>query len=264
MGAERSRRGLRLADVVADDLRGRILDGSIADGSMLPKQEELIERFGVSPPSVREALRVLEAEGLISVKRGNVGGAVVSLPGPEQIGYMLAMVLRARLVELRDVADALAGIEALCAETAAKRPDRQETVIPRLEARMRESHASVGDIDAFMRSAHGFHEDLVSACGNETLVLMAGAVEVVWAAHLEKYERTPGAIRKFEDPDFRRRSQADHEAIVQAIANGEAEQAAVLVRAHMVQPELEDILQEQSAVHALSMGRGRERFSIDD
>src|SRR6478736_7209435 len=61
------RRPLRLAEAVADALRNRILNAEYADGAMLPKQEELVDEFGVSLPSVREALRSLETEGLITV-----------------------------------------------------------------------------------------------------------------------------------------------------------------------------------------------------
>ncbi|HRE03853.1 MAG TPA: GntR family transcriptional regulator, partial [Ilumatobacteraceae bacterium] len=62
----------RLAEMVADVLRQRILSGELGDGSIIGKQEELIEEFNVSKPSIREALRILETEGLISVQRGKL------------------------------------------------------------------------------------------------------------------------------------------------------------------------------------------------
>ena len=71
----RRARAPRLADVIAGDLRQRILSGEIADGDPLPSQERLMKRFEVSQPSIREALRVLEADGLITVRRGKDGGA---------------------------------------------------------------------------------------------------------------------------------------------------------------------------------------------
>jgi GntR family transcriptional repressor for pyruvate dehydrogenase complex len=93
----------RLAEMVADVLRRRILAGQLADGSMLPKQEELIDEFGVSKPSMREALRILETEGLITVQRGNVGGAIVHAPQASNAAYMLGLVLQSRSVSLYDV-----------------------------------------------------------------------------------------------------------------------------------------------------------------
>src|SRR6185437_7074718 len=55
----------RVAQMVADVLRTRIVDGELPDGSLLPKQDDLIDEFQVSRPSFREALRILESEGLI-------------------------------------------------------------------------------------------------------------------------------------------------------------------------------------------------------
>ena len=63
-----------MAEMVADVIRARIVAGTLPDGSMLPKQDQLISEFQVSRPLFREALRILESEGLISVRRGNIGG----------------------------------------------------------------------------------------------------------------------------------------------------------------------------------------------
>ena len=90
----------RLAEMVADGLRERILSGELGDGDMLPKQDDLLAEFRVSPPSIREALRILETEGLITVQRGNVGGAIVHRPKPATAAYMLGLVMQSRSVQL--------------------------------------------------------------------------------------------------------------------------------------------------------------------
>ena len=56
----------RLAEVVAGVLRERIVNGELGDGDLLPKQDELIEEYRISRPTLREALRILEGEGLLS------------------------------------------------------------------------------------------------------------------------------------------------------------------------------------------------------
>jgi DNA-binding FadR family transcriptional regulator len=83
----------RVAELVADALRQRILGGDLTDGQLLPNQENLLTEFSVSKPSLREALRILEAEGLITVRRGNVGGAVIHQPQARHAAYTLALVL---------------------------------------------------------------------------------------------------------------------------------------------------------------------------
>src|SRR5262249_40460441 len=82
-----------LAELVAGARRQQIIDGRLQDGDRLPKQDELAERFDISGPSVREGLRILEAEGLITVRRGKFGGAFVHAPHPANAAYNLALVL---------------------------------------------------------------------------------------------------------------------------------------------------------------------------
>src|SRR5947209_10077490 len=118
----------RLAEVIAAELREGILAGEYEDGGSLPKQEDLIERFGVSPPSIREALRVLETEGLVTVQRGNVGGAIVHAPQAGQAAYMLALVLQHQAVPVRDIVATLQRLDPACAEACAERPNRRRTV----------------------------------------------------------------------------------------------------------------------------------------
>ena len=70
----------RIAETVAAELRSRILVGDGPHDYRLPTQEQLVKEFGVSYPSIREAIRILETEGLVTVRRGNVGGAEVHRP----------------------------------------------------------------------------------------------------------------------------------------------------------------------------------------
>src|SRR4029450_7586038 len=87
---------------VADELRQLIVSGALDEGDSLGNEAELIERFGVSRPSLREALRILEAEGLISVLRGVLGGVVAHRPDQRLTPRTAALVLQARNVSLAD------------------------------------------------------------------------------------------------------------------------------------------------------------------
>lgn len=230
----RQARRPRVADVVADNLRDRVLSGELADGDLLPRQEQLIEDFAVSPPSLREALRILETEGLVRTLRGNVGGAQVEVPRPEKVAYLLAMVLQVRGVSIDDVAESLAQLESLCAVMAARRDDRVE-VAAQLRARIEESRAALHVPEAYVRSARRFHEDLVQACGNDTLIIVLGAVEALWSAHVEELTLQRNAAEPF-DLDYRTRSIDTHLAIADAIESGDVARVARLVREHMDEP----------------------------
>jgi DNA-binding FadR family transcriptional regulator len=65
---------------IADEIRALIVSGQLADGDLVGREPELVERFGVSRPSLREALRILEVQGLISVVRGVLGGSFARRP----------------------------------------------------------------------------------------------------------------------------------------------------------------------------------------
>lgn len=224
----------RVAELVAERLRERILSGELQDGASLPKQDALIAEFGVGPPSLREAMRILETEGLVRVRRGNVGGAVVSVPRPESMASMLAMVLESRRTPIDDVGASLGDLEALAAAMAARRPDRAELVAT-LRARI-EASRSAPDTDTYVAVARAFHEDLVAGCGSETLRIVMGAVESVWSAHVEALTRRTGQVDAFEDPAFRERSIAAHVAITDAIERGDADAASRLLDEHMHDP----------------------------
>lgn len=227
----------RLAEMVARELRGRILSGELADGAMLPKQEELLEEFGVSLPPLREALRILETEGLITVQRGNVGGAVVHAPQPSKVAYMMGMVLQSHDVTLSQVLQAIIAFEPACAAACAARPDRELTVLPRLRATLDAAEAALEDPAAYTGLARQFHLDLVATCGNEPMALVAGALEALWTVHVDILARRHERHGAFDDLSARRQSAKDHERLYARIAKGDVRGAEQAARAHYSQPE---------------------------
>ena len=83
----------KMADRVATVLRRMFIRGEIPEGTMLPPESELMERFGVSRPTLREAFRVLESESLIEVQRGVRGGARVTRPRRETLARYAGRIL---------------------------------------------------------------------------------------------------------------------------------------------------------------------------
>jgi GntR family transcriptional repressor for pyruvate dehydrogenase complex len=232
----RQRRQPRLADLVAGELRERILSRELSDGAVIPKQEDLLEEFGVSAPPIREALRILETEGLVRVRRGNTGGATVQAPRAEKVAYMIGLVLQVRGVSVEDVAAAMGRLEPVCAGLAAARADRVDSVVAMLRRRLESSRAALDDPDEYVRQARRFHEELVAECGNETMILLVGALESLWSAHVETLAREPAQLGEFSDRATRAASLAEHVALVEAIAAGDSEAAEELARVHLAEP----------------------------
>ena len=238
----------RLAEMVAAALRKRIVAGEIEDGGMLPKQEDLMAEFGISLPPMREALRILETEGLITVRRGNTGGAVVHRPQPGKAAYMLGLVLQSREVQLTDVLSALRQLEPVCAAACAAREDRADNVLPRLRATLDAAEAALEDGTEYTRQARQFHSDLVASCGNETMILVVGALESLWSAHVDQLGWGRSQLGSFADIEVRRMSMKDHDRLYRCIADGNVRGAEKAVREHL--SEKAHVLDDKGWQHA--------------
>jgi DNA-binding FadR family transcriptional regulator len=157
---------------IADELRSLIVSGELTEGDSLGRELELIERFGVSRPSLREALRILEAEGLITVVRGVRGGVVVHAPDERMTARTAALVLQTRNVSLADVFEARSLLEPIAARTIASMRGRP-TAVRQLRSQIRRQEAVIEDPEAFGVENAAFHELLVSVAGNQTLSIVA-------------------------------------------------------------------------------------------
>ena len=232
-----------VAEMVADVIRARIVAGTLPDGSMLPKQDQLISEFQVSRPSFREALRILESEGLISVRRGNVGGAQVHAPTPQNAARTLGLVLQAQGVALDDLASALAVIEPACAAHCAQRDDRNLALVPQLrELNLRCRAVEPQDKAEAARLFHQFHHAIIEGCGNATLVIVIGALERLWTLHEKAWADYADTAGGEGGPELRASVVAAHEDITDAIEAGDSGRAQHLVAAHltMIQPLMMD------------------------
>ncbi|MEO6124682.1 MAG: FCD domain-containing protein [Ilumatobacteraceae bacterium] len=231
----RVRRRFGVAEAVADQLRQRILSGDDYADGMLPKLEDLTEEFRVSTAAMREACRILQTEGLISVVRGNTGGAIVHRPSADNVAYTVGLVLQARGVMMPDVARAIERFEPLGAELCAEREDREQAVLPALEAAQRELEDCVklGHGEAASGAARRWHEVLVESCGNETVEVLLGALLATFRAHVTA-EAAEFRARGIElSPELAKRTIDEHNHIQELIRIGDGPGAMAAARAHL-------------------------------
>ena len=220
----------KVAELVAAHLRWRIVSGELADGDALPRESDLLAEFGVSRPSLREALRVLETEGLVRIRRGNVGGAIVRRPTASSAAYHLSLTLRVNEVTHDDLAVARLAVEPICAALAAGVPDRH-AIADELTRLVDESERCVTTAE-FTESAHEFHRRLTELCGNTTMAVMAGTLEAVWAAQETRVVEISSDTLHSSRGE-RRRSIAAHRRLIAAIADGDANRASRAMRQHL-------------------------------
>jgi DNA-binding FadR family transcriptional regulator len=222
----------RVAEIVASRLRDDILSGRLKEGDVLPSQESLFGEFGVSPPAVREAIHILETDGLISVRRGNVGGAVVHLPTAERTAHMISMVLQARAATPVDVSEALMHLEPICAGMCATREDRMTEVVPYLQDEIDTQTEQFDDVSHYVPNARHFHETLVARCGNEPMILLIGSLELIWSAHESSVWSDDGEPAPMVGKT-RRAALRDHQRLLDAIREGNAARAVRLAQEHL-------------------------------
>jgi GntR family transcriptional repressor for pyruvate dehydrogenase complex len=228
----RLRRRISPAEAIADDLRSRILSGEVTE---LPKLEDLIETFGASKVIVRQACHILESEGLVRVRRGNVGGSEVHVPGAANAAYVLGQVLEARKVGSAEVAAAVGRFEPLCAELCAERKDRRTAVLPALRDAQADLAKAIdtGDGEAAAVASRRWHEALVDGCGNEVVRVLLGTLEAVWSTHAEAAAAELSARGEPLSPKLSARVHAEHDEIQALIAAGDGAGAAAAARAHL-------------------------------
>lgn len=227
---KRQIRPQRAAELVAADIRARILSGELDEG--LPTEIILLEEFSVSRPTLREALRILETEGLVRTRRGKQGGAVVSRPTVDTAAYHLGLVLQSGNVDLRDLGGARHMLEPLCVSLAAQRSDRQQ-VAAELEELNDKSEELLGDGEAFTTSLLRFHEQLVQACQNQTLQILVGTVERVWESQERAWAQEASESGDYPDEEGQRHALESHRRIARRIGDGDGEAASRAARNHL-------------------------------
>ena len=219
----------KMAELVAHRLRRQIVSGELLGGDALPPEAALMAQFGVSRPTLREAFRVLEAEGLITVRRGAHGGARVRTPNDDAAGRYAGLVLEYRGATIADVYDARNVIEPPCAAILARRRTRSD--LDRLEAQLELTRARLDDPAVAIELLNDFHALLVRLSGNQTLTVLSGMLRQIidrsTVRHVHSLADSPqnaAALRA----GFR-----EHEKVVALIAAREAEAADVIWRRHL-------------------------------
>jgi DNA-binding FadR family transcriptional regulator len=233
----------KAAELIADELRQLIACGG-KPGDYLLAERLLLERFEVSRPTLREALRVLESEGLVEIRRGVRGGAVVKEPAIDDLARHFGVFLQLRDVTYEDTFIVRTIVEPAAARMSAERiaagaaPNRIEDALAR-EAEAIEARDDAAPLsDALVH----FHDAVLEVCGSTTLLALGKLLETVWASHTH-HSMAAITARKGR-LEAARKSHEAHRALGAAILAGDADRAAHLMGAHL---------------HALRTGSGRPR-----
>jgi GntR family transcriptional regulator, transcriptional repressor for pyruvate dehydrogenase complex len=219
-------RRVRSLDDVSTQLRDAILAGEIAEGTRLPNERELAERFKVGRPTVREALRSLEALGIVDIRPGRSGGAYATRPSEATLGAALSTLVSLQGASAQELAEFRISFEADNAWWAAQRADDEDVAgLEELVVETRRLLKEIGNDWTPLTDADArWHEALARATKNRLRIgITLGLHEprLRQAAALSKaharYARTiPTALAritravKAHDADAARRAMREH------------------------------------------------------
>jgi GntR family transcriptional regulator, transcriptional repressor for pyruvate dehydrogenase complex len=210
-------------DLLADQLSEAILRGDIAEGESLPPERELVEQTGLTRGSVREALRLLAAKGLVRTRPGRFGGNIVTLPGTEWLADGITQFIRGRRLPLRVLNEARQFLEPALARLAALH--RTEEDLEKLKALHQELIEAGDNFQRFSILNINWHKAIASASGNALLsgFLYAISFGIAVSTTTEEYNTA----------DTRKQVIGIHSEIMAAIEARDADLAEARMRRHI-------------------------------
>jgi DNA-binding FadR family transcriptional regulator len=199
-----------------------IVTAGLQTGDGLPAEAAMLEHYRVSRESLREGLRLLEVQGLISIRRGPGGGPMVGTVDPANLGRVSTLFYHLAGATYRELFEAWILAESLLAERAARNPDaalRRERMAPYLDG-----SADDEPLDEFIQSHAEFHAAVGSLARNRVLELTLLTMGLIVSHHVPlAYD--PRTLREAMD--------REHHDIAEAIVAGRARRAQTLMQNHI-------------------------------
>jgi len=210
------------AQIVAA-VRDALFDDRLKPGDFLGTEKDLSQQFGVSRMAARDALRTLEATGVVDIKVGAGGGARISRGNPEVFAQTLSVQLKLAGVSVREIIQVQAAIEVTAARAAATNATPDD--IAAMAAVLAQEETALDNLADFTEPAFGFHLAIADASHNRVLKIQLVSLHyVVWPSQ----NRTLTA-------EVARRVHELHLGIFEHIRAGDADAAAQAMSAHLTQ-----------------------------
>jgi DNA-binding FadR family transcriptional regulator len=215
----------KMAELIARDIRRRIVKGELEPGAALPSEAELMRSYQIARPTLREALRLLENDQLLVVRRGSHLGWRVRHPDPSLTARKVTMLLELRGATLRDVYVARTIFEPPACRMAAE--VATETDILRLRHTLKEEVEADEDRTVFPIIAWRFHTELAELSGNAAFAVLSATLQHISEAHASRWLST-----RWDHSIWETTYQA-HQKVVDLIAAGKGKEAESFWRRYM-------------------------------
>jgi DNA-binding FadR family transcriptional regulator len=213
----------RMSEAIVEQIRTLIRTNRLVPGDRLPSERELCEQFGVSRVTVREALRVLEAGGLVEIRVGARGGAFVTTPTSEALGAGLADLINLAPVTAIEVTEARLVFELGIIPMVVERATDED--IKELRELTREHIAALKRGDYTMAMSAQFHNRVGACTHNAAIEMLVHSFHGPLLMSLRE-ARTAA-------PVMGQRGTYEHRDFVEAVAKRDVEEATAIMRRHV-------------------------------
>ncbi|MGB3483579.1 MAG: FadR/GntR family transcriptional regulator [Mycobacterium sp.] len=213
----------RASELIVDQIRLLIRDGSLRPGDRLPAERDLGEKFGVSRVTVREALRGLEANGMVAIKVGARGGAFVTAPTSARVGEGIVDLMTMSDVTAQEVTEARQVFELGIIPIVCHRATQQD--IDDLLEICDRGDAALADGEYSMEISAEFHTRVALATHNAAISLLAESFHGPTLTSLQQV--------KEDHPEKGVKGNRAHRQFVAAVSKGDVEKATAIMRTHI-------------------------------
>ncbi|HEX6393451.1 MAG TPA: FCD domain-containing protein [Acidimicrobiales bacterium] len=216
--SEGERRVAKTSENVAQSIVHDIMARGLHTGDRLPLEAAMLQEYRVSRASLREALRLLEVQGLISLKPGPGGGPVVGSVDARHLARTISLYFHLGGMKYGDIFATQESLEPMCAELAARHPDRKERMKPFTDTRSAPKEGA-----GYHATTYDFHNVIYDMTDNPVLSLITKAVTSIISTHI---------VSTMDPVELHEAIIEEHADIARAIAAGQASKAAKLVATH--------------------------------
>jgi len=219
-------RAATLSSRIVAEIRDALFERRLKPGDSLGGEKDIAARAGVSRIVARDALRTLEALGIVEIRVGSGGGARIARGDPRRFAEALAVQLELSGIDVAEIMDAQRAVECLAAELAAEHATKAD--LARLNALNEEARRCLGDVPAFTRNGAEFHLAVAAASHNRVLEVQLQSLQhVSWPArnptltrqvarHVLEAHRTLAATIETRDGAAARRLMDEHVKMIRA------------------------------------------------
>lgn len=227
----------KLSEIVATSIRRQIITGELKSDDNLPSEGLLLEQYKVSRPTLREALRILEAEGLIEISRGIRSGARIRPPGDNAIARVVGLALQFRSATVGDVYQVRMLLEPIAAKMAAANHPLEAGKALREQfdvvAALADEATVTNRFGNIQHEVTLFHGLVVKWSGNATMQVISTALQKLTEHHQDLAYR----VRPIKTPEEREKQikiwLSSLKKLTSFIENGQADEAEAHWQRHM-------------------------------